>query len=123
MVEKTHVPVSRSASTYMTESFGIFPRQMFGADRRHGAGTHVGNAARIQDRLRRAGARIEQRQDRKLGRKANFVVVYEVTNDLDPRGVDRRFYRAAQNIEMTPWNTPPQRGPGFDHPPPPPPPG
>src|SRR5216683_1421697 len=115
MVEQTHVPVSCPASTDMTENFGILPRQMFGADRRHGAGTHVGNAARIQDRLRRAGARIEQRQDRKLGRKANFVVVYEVANNLDARGVDRRFDRAAQNIEMTVCNARLEMDARFDH--------
>ena len=73
---------------------------MLGADRGHRAGAHVGDAAGIEDGLRRAGARIEQSQDREFGGKAELVVVDEVADDLDARGIDRRLDGAAQHVEM-----------------------
>src|SRR6478752_7137764 len=74
---------------------------MLGADRGHRAGAHVGDAARVEDRLGRAGSRIEQHQNGQFGWKAELVIVDEVADHLDPRAVDRRPDRTAQHIEMT----------------------
>src|ERR1700688_501016 len=88
---------------------------MLGADRGHGAGAHIGDAAGIEDRLGRAGARIEQCKDGKLGRKAELVVVDEVTDDLDARGIDRRLDGAAQYVEMPVGDAGLEMNAGFDH--------
>src|SRR5258708_19280878 len=88
---------------------------MLGADRGHRTGAHVGDAAGIEDRLWRAGTRIEQREDSKLGRKTELVVVDEVADDLDACGIDRRLDGAAQHVEMPVGHTRFEMNPGFDH--------
>jgi len=84
MIEQPHVPVGGAASADMAQNLRILPRQVLGADRGDGAGAHVGDAAGIEDRLGRAGARIEQGQDGEFGRKAEFVIVDEVADHLHP---------------------------------------
>ena len=69
-------------------TFEVLAREIFGADRGHRAGAHVGDAAGVEDRLRRAGARIEQRKHRELRREAELVVVDEIADDLDAGGID-----------------------------------
>src|SRR5260221_2094053 len=88
---------------------------MLGADRGHRTGAHVGDAAGIEDRLWRAGTRVEQREDSKLGRKTELVVVDEVADDLDACGIDRRLDGAAQYVEMPVGHTGVEMNPGFDH--------
>src|ERR1700722_12470844 len=88
---------------------------MLGANRRYRAGAHIGDAASVEDGPGRAGARIEQRQDAKLGRKAELVVVDEVADDLDTRGIDRRLDGAAQHVEMPVGDAGLEMNAGFDH--------
>src|SRR5260221_7612798 len=88
---------------------------MLGADRGHRAGAHVGDAAGIEERLRYTGARIEQRQDRKLGRETELVVVDEVADDFDARGIDGRLDGAAQHVEMAVGHAGLEMYAGFDH--------
>ncbi len=88
---------------------------MLGTDRGDRAGAHVGDAARIEDRPGRAGAGIEQGQDRQFGRKAELVIVDEVADHLDARAVDRRLDRAAQHVEMAVGDTGLEVHARFDH--------
>ena len=100
MIEQAHIPVGGAARADMAEDLRVLAGQIFGADRGDRAGAHVGDAAGVQDRLGRADARIEQRQDAELGGQALLVVVDEVADDLDAGGVDRRADGAAQHVEM-----------------------
>src|SRR5260370_25664764 len=88
---------------------------MLGADRGHGAGAHIGDAAGIQDRLRRTRARIEQRENGQLGRKTELVIVDEVADDFDARGIDRCLDGAAQDVEMPVGDAGLEVNAGFDH--------
>jgi len=54
----------------------------------------------VKDRFRRAGAGIEQSEDREFGGEAELVVVDEVADDLDAGGIDWRLDGAAEHIEM-----------------------
>ena len=72
---------------------------MFGADRRDGAGAHVGDDGGVEDGARRAGARVEQVEDAEFRRQAVQVVVDIVADDLDAGRVERRDV-AAQHVEM-----------------------
>jgi len=88
---------------------------MLGADRRNGAGSHIRDPAGIEDRLRRAGARIEQREDGKLGGKTELVVIDEIANDLDARGIDRRLDGTAQHVEVPVGDARFEMHAGLDH--------
>jgi hypothetical protein len=64
-----------------------------------GAGAHVGDVARVDDGDRHAGARVEQVEQRQLGRQADLVVAVEVADDLDARHGERPDV-AAQDVEV-----------------------
>ena len=72
VVEETHVPVGRAPRPDMAKDFCILSGEVFGANRGHRAGAHVGDAARIENRLRCAGARIEQDEDPELRGKPSL---------------------------------------------------
>ena len=100
MVEQAHVPVGGAARADMAEHARVLAREMLGADRRHGAGAHVGQVAAVDDRLRHAVARVHQQQQADLGRQSLLVVVDIVADHLDAGEIDRRAERAAQHVEM-----------------------
>ncbi len=99
MIEQAYVPVGGAARADMGEHLRCLLRQMFRADGGDRSGAHVGYDGGIQDRARRAGARIEQVQDAELRGQAMLVVVDIVADDLDAGRIERRDV-AAQNIEM-----------------------
>ena len=100
MVEQADVPIGRAARADMAEHLGVLARQIFGAERGHRAGAHVGDA--VASRIAcgmpvRGSKRLRRRQ---LRRQAELVVVDEVADDLDAGAVERRDDRAAQHVEM-----------------------
>ena len=115
MVEQAHVPVGGTPRADMAEDLRALAGEMLGADRGHRAGAHVGDAAGIQDRLRDAGAWVEQGQDGELGRQAALVVVHEVADDLDPGRVDRLLDRPAQHVEVPVGDAGFEMHPRLDH--------
>ncbi len=99
MIEQPHIPIGGAAGADMPQHLRALAREMLGAQRGHGAGAHVGDGGRIQDRLRHAGRWIEQVEDRHLGGQAELEVVDEVADDLDA-GEAQRLHHAAQHVEM-----------------------
>jgi hypothetical protein len=57
-------------------------------------------ASRIEDRRRRAVARIEQGQHTVFRGPAGFVVIDEIAHHLDPGGIDLAADPAAQHVEV-----------------------
>ena len=100
MVEQAHIPVGGAARADMAEHARILAREVLCADRRHGAGPHVGQVAPVDDRLGNAVARVHQQQQADLGGKSFLVVVDIVADHLDAGEIDRRPECAAQDVEM-----------------------
>jgi hypothetical protein len=108
VVEETHVPVGRAPRPDMAKDFCILSGEVFGANRGHRARAHVGDAARIENRLRCAGARIEQDEDPELRGESQFVIVHEIANDLYACEIEGRLNGVPQHVEM------PVRDAGFE---------
>lgn len=51
-VQQPHVPVRSAARTDVTQDLRILAREMAGAERRDGAGAHVGDVGSVDDRHR-----------------------------------------------------------------------
>ena len=81
-VQQPHVPVGGAPRADMAEHARALPGQVFCAEGGQRAGAHVGDGGGVEDRLRRAGAGVEQIEDAELGRQAVAVVVDEVADDL-----------------------------------------
>ena len=99
-MEQAHVPVRRAARADVAEHLRVAPRQRARADRGDGSRAHVGDVARVDDGDRHAGGRVEQVEQRQLGRQADLVVAIEVADHLDARHGERPDV-AAQDVEVT----------------------
>ena len=107
-VDQAHVPVRGAARADVAEHLRVGASEMSRADRRDGAGAHVGQARRVDHRDGCARRRVEQAQEPQLRRQPARVVVEVVADDLDARQTERRDV-AAQDVEV-----PAQRGIGLE---------
>jgi len=98
-VEQPHVPVRRPARADVAEDTGIAAREVASAEGRDRARPHRGQRGSVDDRDRRAGARVEQAEEPELGRQPQLVVADVVADHLHP-GELERLEIAAQDVEV-----------------------
>src|SRR5258708_39710192 len=62
VVQQSDIPIGSSSRADMPKHLAALPRQIFAAERRHGARAHAGERSGIENRLGSAGGRIEEIQ-------------------------------------------------------------
>ena len=89
-VQHRHVGERRAASADVAEHPRVAPGQMPRTERRHGAGSALGELGCVEDGARSSGPGVVKREQAELGRQAELPVAEEVADDLHPGDVERR---------------------------------
>ena len=99
VVEHDDVRERRPARADVAEHLRARASQLPCAESGERARPALGDLGRVDDRARHAGARVVERDERELGRKAPPVVLHEVADDLHTGHIQRPDGRA-QDVEV-----------------------
>jgi hypothetical protein len=98
-VEQRDVGEGGASGADVTEHPRARPGEMARPDRGHSARAPLRDRGGVDDRPRRPGARVVQREQRQLGGQAPLPVLDVVADDLDRRNTERGHVRA-EDVEV-----------------------